>query len=70
MGGRARAFDEAAAGRLRQALRDDDDATLRELAAAAGFACSPSAAFRALGRMGITRKKKSRGGRSRKIAPG
>jgi transposase len=61
-GGRAPAFDEAAAARLRAAVRADDDATLEELGQAAGVACSPSAVFRALDRLGITRKK-SRGGR-------
>jgi transposase len=61
-GGRAPAFDEAAAGRLRAAVRADDDATLEELAEAAGVACAPSAVHRALDRLGITRKK-SRGGR-------
>ena len=61
-GGRAPAFDPEAAERLRQAVRDDDDATLEELAQAAGVACSPAAVDRALDRLGITRKK-SRGGR-------
>ena len=62
-GGRAPAFDDG--GRRRgsaQAVRADDDATLEELAGAAGVACSPSAVYRALDRLGITRKK-SRGGR-------
>ena len=61
-GGRAPAFDGEAAARLRVAVRDDDDATLEELARAAGVACCPSAVHRALKRLGITRKK-SRGGR-------
>ena len=61
-GGRAPAFDGAAAARLREAVRADDDATLEELAEAAGVACCPSAVHRALVRLGITRKK-SRGGR-------
>jgi len=61
-GGRAPAFDPAAAERLREAVRADDDATLVELARAAGVACCPSAVHRALVRLGITRKK-SRGGR-------
>ena len=56
-GGRAPAFDEAAAARLREAVRADDDATLAELAAAAGVAGGPSAVHRALARLGITRKK-------------
>lgn len=61
-GGRAAAFDAGAAARLRQAVRDDDDATLEELGRAAGISCSPAAVCRALRRLGITRKK-SRGGR-------
>ena len=60
-GGRVPAFDEAAAARLREAVRADDDATLAELAEAAGVACCPSAVHRALRRLGITRKR-SRGG--------
>jgi transposase len=66
-GGRAPAFDEAAAERLRRAVRDDDDATLRELAEAAGVACCPSAVHRALARLGVTRKK-SHGGRPSRAA--
>jgi transposase len=61
-GGRAPALDEAAAARLREAVRDDAGATLEELREAAGVACSAAAVCRALRRMGITRKK-SRGGR-------
>ena len=61
-GGRAPAFDAEAAGRLREAVRADDDATLEELARAAGVTCCASAVHRALTRLGITRKK-SRGGR-------
>ncbi len=61
-GGHAPAFDGEAAARLRQAVRDDSDATLEELGRAAGVACSPSAVYRTLDRLGITRKK-SRGGR-------
>jgi transposase len=61
-GGRARAFDSEADRRLRAASRADNDATLAELAHAAGVSCCPSAVHRALGRLGITRKK-SRGGR-------
>ena len=64
-GGRAPAFDAEADQRLRAAVRDDDDATLRELAGAAGVACCASAVHRALKRLGITRKK-SRGGRPSK----
>jgi transposase len=61
-GGRAPAFDAEAAGRLRDAVRKDNDATLEELARASGVACGPSAVHRALARLGVTRKK-SRGGR-------
>jgi transposase len=60
-GGRAPAFDDEAARRLREAVRADDDATLGELARAAGVSCCASAVHRALARLGITRKK-SRGG--------
>jgi transposase len=67
-GGRAPAFDGEAAGRLREAVRADDDATLEELARAAGVSCCVSAVHRALARMGITRKK-NRGGRPSRIAP-
>ena len=62
-GGRPPAFDEAAAERLREAVRADSDATLAELAEVAGVSCCPSAVHRALRRLGITRKK-SRGGRA------
>jgi transposase len=68
-GGRLPTFDGAAATRLREAVRADDDATLEELAEAAGVACCPSAVHRALARLGITRKK-SRGGRPSRTAPG
>lgn len=61
-GGRPPAFGAAAAGRLREAVRADADATLQELGQAAGVACSVAAVFRALDRLGITRKK-SHGGR-------
>jgi transposase len=67
-GGRAPAFDAEAAGRLREAVRVDGDATLVELARAAGVSCCPSAVHRALARLGITRKK-SRGGRPSRTAP-
>jgi transposase len=66
-GGHAPAFDSATATKLRQAVRDDSDATLEELGHAAGVACSVSAVYRALGRLGITRKK-SRGGRPSRTA--
>ena len=56
-GGNPRAFDEAADQRLRQAVRDDPDATLVELGRAAGVACVASAVHTALVRLGVTRKK-------------
>ena len=64
-GGRAPAFDAEAVGRLREALKEDEDATLEELAAAAGIACRPSVVHRALKREGITRKKSLAGRPSR-----
>ena len=64
-GGQPPAFDAEAAERLRQALADDPDATLEELARAAGVACSTSAVDRALRRLGITRKKSPSGPPSR-----
>jgi len=67
-GGHAPAFDAAAGAKLRQAVRDDADATLEELGRLAGVACSASAVFRAPDRLGITRKK-SRGGRPSRTAP-
>ncbi len=67
-GGHARAFDDQAARRLREAVRADDDAPLEELNLAVGGACCPSAVHRALARLGITRKK-SRGGPPSRTAP-
>ena len=67
-GGHAKAFDPAAGAKLRQAVRDDSDATLEELGRAVGVACSPSAVYRTLDRLGITRKK-SRGGRPSRTGP-
>lgn len=67
-GGHARAFDGQAAARLRQAVRDDPGATLEELGRAAGVACSVSAVYQSLKRLGITRKK-SRGGRPSRTGP-
>ncbi len=64
-GGRASAFDEAAAARLRAAVRADDDATLEELRQVTGVACSVPAVHRALARLGITRKKSPSGPPSR-----
>ena len=68
-GGRPPAFDGAASARLREAVRAGADATLRELAEAAGVACSAPAVYRALRRLGITRKKR-RGGRPSRTARG
>jgi transposase len=67
-GGHPRAFDAAADDRLRRAARHDADATLAELAGAAGVTCCTSAVHRTLGRLGLTRKK-SRGGRPSRTAP-
>ena len=64
-GGQAPAFDEGAAQRLRQAVAATPDATLQELARVSGVACSTSATDRALRRLGITRKKRRSGPRSR-----
>jgi transposase len=66
-GGQAPAFDDAAAVRLRDAVKADNDATLTELAKASGVTCSASAVFRALERLEITRKK-SLGGRPSKTS--
>ncbi len=68
-GGHAPAFDPSADAKLRQAVRDDADATLQERGHSAGVACSASAVYRALDRLGITRKK-SRGGRPSRTLPG
>ena len=67
-GGRAPAFDAEAAGRLREAVRHDPDATLEELARAAGVRCCVAAVHGALARLGVTRKK-SRGGRPSGTVP-
>ena len=64
-GGQPPAFDTGAAERLRAAVAADPGATLRELAAACGVACSTSAVDRALRRLGITRKKSPSGRRSK-----
>src|SRR3954453_23500748 len=63
-GGHAPAFDPAAGARLPQGVRDDSHPTLEVLGRAAGVACSVSAVFRALDRLGITRKKVTAGGRA------
>jgi transposase len=67
-GGRAPAFVGESAQRLRAAVAADDDATLAELAEAAGVACVPSAVHRAIARLDIARKR-SRGGRPSRTAP-
>jgi transposase len=67
-GGHAKAFDASTEARLRQAVRDDSDATLEELGRLAGVACSVSAVYRTLDRLGITRKK-SRGGPPSRTGP-
>ena len=67
-GGRPPAFDAEAAGRLREAVRADSGATLEELGRAAGVACTAPAVYRALKRLGVTRKK-SRGGRPSRTGP-
>jgi transposase len=67
-GGRQATFAGESAERLRAAVAADDDATLEELAEAAGVACAPSTVHGALERLGITRKK-SRGGRPSRTGP-
>ena len=56
-GGQPPAYGGEAAERLRRAVAERPDATLEELAAAAGVACGTSATDRALRRLRITRKK-------------
>ena len=67
-GGKPPAFVGESAERLRRAVGADHDATLEELAQAAGVACVPSAVHGALKWLGITRKK-SRGGRTSRTGP-
>ena len=67
-GGYPRAFGPDAGDCLRQAVQASNDATLAELARAAGVACSLSAVYLQLRAMGITRKK-SPGGRPSRTAP-
>jgi transposase len=64
-GGQPPAFDGEAAERLRGAVAAVPDATLEELARAAGVACSTSATDRALRRLDISRKKSRPGPPSR-----
>jgi transposase len=56
-GGQKPAFDAAAAERPRQAVADCLDATLEELRAATGVACSTAAVHRALEKLDLPRKK-------------
>ena len=64
-GGQKPAFRGEAAERLRKAVEDCPDATLEEFRAAAGVGCGTSAVFRALNRLGLTRKKSRNGPPSR-----
>lgn len=64
-GGQQPAFDAAAAERLRQAVADRPDGTLRELREAAGVACGTSAVHRMLVKLGLPRKKSPSGPPSR-----
>jgi len=58
-GGHPPALDLGGQERLRQAVRDQPDATLAELAGRMGVPCGRMAIFRALRKLKITRKKKS-----------
>jgi transposase len=58
-GGQPAAFQGEAAQRLRQAVADHPDATLKELAQFCGVACSTSATDRTLRRLKLPRKKKN-----------
>src|SRR4051812_19819617 len=64
-GGQKPAVDAAASDRLRRAVADRPAATLREPRAAAGVACGTAAVHRALGKLGLPRKKSRRGPPSR-----
>lgn len=64
-GGQPPAFAGESAERLRAAVASDPDASLRQLAAAAGVAGGTSATDRTLRRLGITRKKSRSGPPSR-----
>jgi transposase len=59
-GGHPPALDEAACDRLREALRQQPDATLAELRRRLRLSCSLTALWRTLRRLKITRKKKTR----------
>ena len=67
-GGHPRCFNPQTSQLLAQAVAEHNDATLAELAQISGVACSPSAVFRQLKALGITRKK-SRNGPPSRIAP-
>src|SRR5512147_460223 len=58
-GGHPPALDQTGREKLRQAVRDQPDATLAELAARAGVPCGRMAISRTLRELKITRKKKS-----------
>jgi transposase len=58
-GGHPPALDPHGREKLRQAVRDQPDATLAELAHRVGVSCSRTAIFRTLRKLKITRKKKS-----------
>ena len=67
-GGRKPVIDHEVGQRLRQAVTNTPDATLAELAQAAGVRASPSMVHRALQALGVSRKK-SPGGRPSRIGP-
>jgi len=50
-------FDEAALQRLRNAVREDPDATLEEFAERRGVPCCPATVHNTLKRLGYRRKK-------------
>jgi transposase len=64
-GGRNPAFDDAAQAALRQAVQDKPDATLEELQATCGVACSRQSVCATLQRLGLPRKKNARTPRSK-----
>jgi transposase len=57
-GGQPGAFQGEAVERLSQAVKDNPDATLKQLATVVGISCSTSATDRMLRNLGITRKKR------------
>ena len=60
-GGQPPAFQGESAQRLAKAVADCPDATLEELRQATGVVCGASAVFRALKRLGLSRKKSPNG---------